>query len=577
MSSKQKLQVTLAEGSRAGAKEQNEDFLGHRVPSSEQDLQMKGVVLAIADGMSGSDGGKQASETSVTQFLDDYYKSPESWSAHYAVGRIMTALNTMLVSRGQREFSSTRGLVTTFSALVIKSQTLHLFHVGDARIYRFRGGALKQLSTDHRIKISDKQDFLSRALGIDPHLEVDYRKEKIEKGDIYLSCTDGLHDFVEESVLESMLRGSGKDLQVLCEKMLDLAEANKSDDNLSCQLVRIEQLPKADRTEYYKQLTELPFPPELNPGNTMDGYQIVQLLQATPRSQIYLAIDTLAAEPDTRVVIKTPSVNYRDDPLYIEHFLHETWVAKRLDSPHLLKPYDNGRIKRFLYTEVEYVKGQTLQQWMIDNPKRTLPQVRFFMGQLVRGLRAMHRMEMIHQDLKPDNIMIDGKDTVIIVDFASTRVAGLAEIETVLETQHIVGTANYAAPEYFKGKTGTKVSDIYSLGVICYEMLTGHLPYGEIEPEKAAKKKFVYKRLLDYNPSVPEWVDLAVKKAVQPDPSKRYTLLSEFLSNIKQPNQELVTLQESRPLIEKHPLLVWQALSALQFVFIMYLCIALWA
>lgn len=571
MSADQALRVTLAESSTAGVKPENEDYTGHRVPQSAHELKLKGVVLAIADGMSGSDGGKQASEASVLQFIDDYYKSPESWSARYAVGRILTALNTMLLSRSQREFTSTRGLVTTFSALVFKSQTVHMFHVGDARIYRFRDGELLQLSVDHRVQLSEGRDYLSRALGIDSHLEVDYRKELLQKGDVFLTCTDGVHDFIKHEAITQFVADAGSNLQGLCDQLVATALANNSSDNLSCQALCVAELPRADRSEFYKQLTTLPFPPELDTGNLLDGYEIVRQLQATSRSQVYLAIDTLAKTENQRVVLKTPSVNYQDDPVYIEQFLHESWVAKRLDSPHLLKPYDSGRQRRFLYTELQYLKGQTLQQWMRDNPEPTLPQVRFFMGQLINGLRSMHRMEMIHQDLKPDNVMVDGADQVVIVDFASTRVAGLAEIESVLETHHIVGTANYAAPEYFQGKSGTKQSDIYSLGVICYEMLTGQLPYGEIEPEKAAKKKFRYRSARDLNPSVPEWVDMAIEKAVQPNPENRYTLLSEFLANIKQPNQELVALRESRPLIEKNPLLFWKVLAAVQMVAILYL------
>lgn len=571
MSSKKHLEVVLAQATCAGSKEQNEDFVGYRLPESDVELERKGVVLAIADGMSGSDGGKQASEKSVLQFIDDYYKSPESWSARYAVERILTALNTLLLSRGQRQFSSTRGLITTFSAMVFKSQTLHLFHVGDARIYRFRDGKLEQLSEDHRVQISDNRDYLARALGIDSHLQVDYKQEILRQGDVFLACTDGIHDFVKQAILEQRVATGLSDLQSLCDGLIQLALRNDSNDNLSCQALCVQALPKADRTEFYKQLTLLPFPPELSAGNVIDGYQIVRQLQASSRSQVYLALDTQAEAEDQRVVLKTPSVNYQDDPLYIEQFLHENWVAKRLDSAHLLKPYESGRPRNFLYTEVQYLKGQTLQRWMKDNPAPTLPQVRYLMGQLVSGLRAMHRMEMIHQDLKPDNVMVDGADTVVIVDFASTRVAGLAEIESVLETQHIVGTANYAAPEYFQGKSGTKQSDIFSLGVICYEMLTGELPYGEIEPEKAAKKKFRYRSARELNPSVPEWVDLAIEKAVQVDPANRYTLLSEFLANIKQPNQELLELHESRPLIEKNPLLFWKLLVMLQMAVIFWL------
>ncbi len=559
-----KLSITLGQASEAGIKEQNEDFYGVQIPDDAQ-LESKGIACAIADGMSGSDGGKEASQLSIAQFLSDYYGAPDSWTVKQAVNKVMTALNRWLYSQGQEKYGTAKGMVTTFSALVLKSQTAHLFHVGDSRIYRYRNGDLVQLTRDHRIWISDDKDYLSRAFGIDIHLEIDYRATPVEQGDFYIFTTDGVHDFVADEQIRELLARE-RDPQTIAENIIQAAKENQSDDNLTCQVVRIDTLPDPDKSEYYEQLTRLPFPPDLQAGNVLDGYKILRELNASSRSQVYLAEDT-RSDPPRKVVIKTPSVNYEDDPSYIDLFLHEEWVGKRLNSPHLIKVCNTDRKRTFLYTVVEYVEGQSLAQWMRENPNPTLAQVRGTIDQISRGLRAMHRLEMIHQDLKPDNILIDKNKTLKIIDFGSTKIAGLAEIKSVVEHSHIVGTANYSAPEYFRSEPGSTRSDIYSLGVIAYEMFTGKLPYGEISAERAARKKFHYTPARQHNPAVPDWVDAAIEKAVHPNPDKRYQLLSEFITDLTKPNEALLD-KPHQPLIERNPKAFWQILALVEFAVI---------
>jgi serine/threonine protein phosphatase PrpC len=578
------LSVKIGQTSIAGIKPENEDFLGSYIPSPETDdaaqLESKGITIAIADGMSGSDGGKEASQVSVSQFLSDYYGTPESWTVKQAATKILTALNTWLYSQGQQKYGTAKGMVTTFSAVVIKSQTAHLFHVGDSRIYRLRGKDLVQMTRDHRVWITNDRDYLSRAMGIDTHLEIDYRASAVQEGDIYLLTTDGIHDFVGDKEIQEILERHKDDPQLASEKLVKAATANECDDNISAQILDVEFLPEPDKTEFYEQLTQLPFPPDLKAGNVIDGYKILRELNASSRSQVYLAEDTLSAEGSLsekvkgmprKVVIKTPSVNFEDDPSYIDLFLHEEWVAKRLQSPHLIKVCGMDRKRTFLYTVVEYVQGQSLKQWMSDNPKPTLTQVRGTVDQIARGLRAMHRLEMIHQDLKPDNILLDEFNTLKIIDFGSTKIAGLAEIKSVVEHNEIVGTANYSAPEYFKGESGTNRSDIYSLGVIAYEILTGKLPYGETTAERASKKKFSYTPARQYNPMVPDWMDACLQKAVHPNPERRYELLSEFLSDFSKPNQALLDRNNSQPLIERNPIAFWRGVAIAQLVVIVFL------
>ena len=127
---------------------------------------------------------------------------------------------------------------------------------------------------------------------------------------------------------------------------------------------------------------------------------------------------------------------------------------------------------------MEFVDGQTLTQWMIDNPKPDLETIRGIVEQIAKGLGAFHRLEMLHQDIRPDNIMIDKTGTVKIIDFGSTKVTGVVEAAPSTGGNDVLGTVQYTAPEYFLGEGGTPRSDQFSLGVIAYQMLTGKLPYG---------------------------------------------------------------------------------------------------
>jgi serine/threonine protein kinase len=283
-------------------------------------------------------------------------------------------------------------------------------------------------------------------------------------------------------------------------------------------------------------------------------------VHASTRSHVYLAQDT---ETNTQVIVKTPSIDLRADAAYLERFLMEEWVAKRIDSPYVLKPSVQTRKRNFLYTVTEYVEGQTLAQWMIDHPKPDLETVRGIIEQIATGLRAFHRLDMLHQDLRPNNVMIDHTGTVRIIDFGSTKVAGIMETASPLERNHLLGTAQYTAPEYFVGEEGSPRSDIFSLGVIAYHMLTGRLPYGaEVAKTKtkADQRKLHYRSAQDDKRELAVWVDEALRKAVHPHPGKRYEELSEFVFDLRHPNQAF--LHKTRPpLLERNPVVFWKCVA----------------
>lgn len=566
------LKISIGQFSDKGRKEINQDFHGACIPKEPQ-LSSKGIAVALADGISTSNVSRTAAEVAVKSFLEDYYCTSDAWSVKKSAQRVLMAANSWLHSQTQQSqyrFDKDRGYVCTLTAMVIKSTTAHIFHVGDTRIYRVHEHALEQLTNDHRIWVSQEQSHLSRALGVDSRLEIDYQAVQLEEGEIYLFATDGIYEFVSPNFIIDTVRAHANDLDAVARLIAAEAYEQGSTDNLTVQVIRIDELPQQDAKEAYQKLTELPFPPALNPRMMFDGYQIVREIHASHRSHIYLAVDI---ETKATVILKTPSVDLQHDPAYLERFLTEDWIARRINSAYVLKPCDSTRKRNYLYVVTEFIDGQTLAQWMIDNPKPDLETVRGIVEQIAKGLLAFHRLEMLHQDLRPENIMIDNTGTVKIIDFGSTRVAGIVEITTPIERTDLLGTALYTAPEYFLGESGTTRSDLYSLGVITYQMLSGKLPYGTQVPKArtaAAQRKLAYRSVLDESREIPAWIDGVLRKAVHPDPAQRYEELSEFMYDLRHPNKAY--LDRTRPpLIERNPVAFWKGVSLVLAVIILVL------
>lgn len=555
------LKVAVGQYSDKGRKNLNQDFHGVCLPREPQ-LSAKGVAVALADGISSSQVSQEAAQSAVTGFLEDYYCTSDAWSVKKSGEHVLTATNSWLHSQtqqSQHRYDRERGYVCTFSGLVIKSTTAHLFHVGDARIYRLRGGELIQLTEDHRVWMNSQQSYLARALGMDRKVEIDYLPVHLAVGDLMILSTDGVYEHTDLGAVQSAL-AAGPDLDAAARAIVEGALERGSGDNLTIQLIRIDELPDPEANEVFRQISDLPCPPQLEARNVFEGYQIVRVIKRSARSHIYLAVDSDTGE---RVVIKTPSVDMQVNPAALERFLLEEWIARRINSAHVLKPCSQTRQRQSIYVVTEYIEGQTLTQWMIDNPKPDLATVRAILEQVSKGLQAFHRLEMIHQDLKPDNIMIDGTGTVKIIDFGATRVAGLEEVETPIEQINLLGAALYAAPEYFLGEQGGQRADLYSLGVIAYQMLSSGFPYGTQVPKsrtKAAQKKLVYKSVLSEEREIPAWVDDAIRKAVHPDPLERYDEISEFIYDLHHPNKDF--LNKTRPpLIERNPVIFWKGVS----------------
>ena len=561
-----RLVISLGQFSSAGAKPENQDFHGAYQPD-DSDLVTKGIVACIADGISTSALGATAAETAVKTFLTDYYCTSAAWSVRHSAECVIAATNSWMQAQNRRvngvpesESQREQGLICTFSALVLKSRTAHIFHIGDAQIARISSQSVEPLTDPHRVHLGGGESYLGRAMGVNRNVEIDYDQVPLAVGDLFILTTDGVHEHLAAKAITSIIDGA-ETLDAAARAIADAALAAGSADNLTVQLVRIESLPDGGIDDLMGGDANLPPAPALSAGQEFGGYLILRELHSGSRSHVYLARDKASG---TEVALKVLSTELAQDPSALSSLLLEEWVMRRLDHPNLLRAAREERPRTHAYSVTEYVEGQSLHTWMLDHPLPDLAEVRALVKQLATGLGALHRREMIHRDLRPHNVIVDPQGKAIIIDFGSVQVAGLEELGAETLEAAFAGTMQYSAPELYLGYPAAPHSDQFSLGVIAYQMLTGHLPYGPrvaAATTRAAQRKLAYTPVTAHNPDVPDWMDAAIRKAVSVDPAKRYDELWDFVTDLSQPNRELAP-SGPLPLLQRGSIFTWQLISA---------------
>jgi len=554
---KKTLKVSIGQYSTAGVKQQNQDFHGVYLPEGHV-LKQKGIACVIADGIGSSNVSHLAAETAVGSFLSDYYSTSDAWSTQTSAERVIRATNSWLYAQTQQSqgrFDKDRGYVCTLSALILKQQQAHVFHVGDSRIYRIRDHEIELLTHDHRVWLSSKEHYLSRALGADYRIEIDYRNIELKEKDIFLLMTDGVYEFVtDQQLLDLTLIDA--DLNQLAKGLVEKALEQGSDDNLSFQVIRVEQLPELNQFHIQQDYV---FPQQLSKGEVFEGYVIDKILHQNHRSCLYLAHDT-QQQP---LVIKTLGVDLQQDKNAVEQFQLEDWVSKRLKHDNLMQCYPHNTEKKYLFQCYEYLQGETLAQWLHRQEKPlNLDEILPILQQTALALNAMHRLEMLHQDIRPKNIIVLNTESAMkikLIDYGSTAVRGLVEINPK-NANRPLGTLAFMAPEYFIDHSPSVHSDQFSLAVMAYYLLTKQLPYGtDLARCNSLKqlKKVQYYSIRKYRPDLPIWLDKILGQALSIEPTHRFEALSELIHNLMHPSKELLN---SKPpaIIERDPLRFWQ-------------------
>lgn len=527
----------------------------------DSQLAIKGVAGLIADSTWRNALAKQAGETCVKGFIADYYATPDNWDTKTSANRVLSALNSWLFAQSRTVTNGS--YISSMSALLIRGQQAQLFHMGDTLVYRLRGAEFQLLNREHTTYLGGYR-YPSRAMGMDPSLDIDYLNFNVKQGDLFLFTTQAVKGTLMPSDFVQLISQYPEDLNQACDEILKRAmeKASKrgySSYNFCFQLLRVDQVPQDVGQGLGEAYTSLPVPEELQEGDEVDGYRVEQVLSRSATSRIYKVFDT---RNDRYLVLKAPSPQIARKKEFIAHFIMQQWVVERVSSPYVARVVDLSRPRKQLYYLMEYIEGRTLQQWMEQNPDADIKLRVDLIEQLTKAVRALHRREILHQNLTPQNVMVDSHGVVKLMDFAACGVAGMTDLPPLLTLARRVGLTPYTAPEYRLGKEPGERADQFSIAAIAFELLCGHKPYaGQLESmnSKVDFSRLEYVPVFQLEPAVPVWMDAPLRKALQPNSELRYRRLSEFIYDLKKPGSAEMRVENT----ESNPLNFWKGLAGL--------------
>lgn len=548
------LQFNTGYATRTGKRERNEDFVGAVTPEGDE-LAARGALLAVADGVSGGNSGREAAEYTVRGLLADYYATPETWGVTAALDRVLSAINRWILAQGTVD-KNRAGMATTLSVLLLRGNRYTIGHVGDTRVYRLRHHEMSLLTQDHVWDRPEMRHVLKRAVGLDQHLMVDYADGELSPKDKFLICSDGVWEALgNKRIHELMLLHD--DPQRAADALADAALDAGSSDNATALVARIDAVAEEGWRDMLDAHVRLPVPARLKPGGVIDGFTVENLLHESRATLLY----KVRSASGQVCALKTLQPALADDRVSCEGLLGEEWLAKRLVSRHFpqVLPLASS-VRSHLYYVMTFHTGATLQQHLDAGTHYAVADAAAIGIQVAKALGVLHRLSVIHRDIKPANLLQEEHGELKVLDMGVALAAGVP----YPELQGNPGTPSYMAPELFGNEKASTQSDLYAAGVSLYHLLTRKYPYGEVEP-------FQHPHFGDpvpptrYRPDIPHWLENVLLRAVARDRKQRFETAEEMLLALEHGELKPVTAPLRTPLAQQ-PQALWQAVALISIV-----------
>lgn len=540
--------IALGHCSQPGPRPRNEDFAGAVTPEGAV-LEHKGLLAAVADGLGGHANGREASEYTVRGLLADYYATPDTWSVAESLDKVLQALNRWLVAHAART-PEAAGMATTLSAVVLRGRRYYTAHVGDSRIYLARESRLRRLTTDHVWEHPELANVLSRAFGLDVHLAVDYGDGELVAGDAFLLVTDGVWNALTDDAMAVLVERHA-DPEAASAALVAAALRQGASDNCTALVLRVGALPDDSLENRCAGARRLPLPPRLKPGQEIDGLVVLGPLH---ESRVTLLYRVREAASGRQLVMKTLQAA-ADDAEARAALVHEEWLAGRVTAAALPQVVPHAA-RSHLYYLMSWHEGATLKARLAHGHRYTVAEVTELGMQLLKGIAALHRLAIVHRDVKPDNLHLapDGRLRILDLGVAASDGEDLAEINNP-------GTPSYMAPELFAGARASESSDLYACGVTLYELLTRKYPYGEIEAFQSPRFGEPVPPTR-YRPDIPQWLESVLLKACAREQAARFETAEEFLLALERGATRPLRVARRVPLALRNPSLTLKILLA---------------
>jgi serine/threonine protein phosphatase PrpC len=549
------LQVAVGHSSLTGPRERNEDYCGIVTPAG-QTLENKGILAAVADGIGGHRGGREAAEYTVRGLLADYFATPDTWGVPRAIESVTTALNRWVIAEGSRN-AELAGMATTLSVLVLRGRRYYTAHIGDSRIYRLQGGRLLPLTVDHTWEHPELNNVLSRAIGLDPRVLMDFTDGDLAVDDRFLLVTDGVWGVLHDALMTEVLLDHPEP-KAAAAALTSLALAQGGHDNGTAVVIDVLALPGASLRDSLESAASLPLPHRLKVGHELDGLIVEEILHDARETLLYRVRNPRNGQ---QLVLKTLQPTMEGDSDATAALLMEEWRARRVISPFFpqVVPAED---KSCLYYLMTWHAGATLQARLDADQHFPAGEVVRLGVALLKGIAALHRLDIVHRDIKTDNVHL-GQDGVLrILDLGVALSLGERKLDDPVGQ---AGTPSYMAPELFEGAPPEPGFDLYAAGVTLYHLLTRKYPYGEIEPFQ--KPKFGEPaRPTRWRPEIPGWLENMLLKAVAREARDRFETAEEFLLALERGASRPVAAPGRQPLAQRNPLMLWKVVAALSLV-----------
>jgi protein phosphatase len=542
------LKFSTGQASLTGPRPRNEDYVGLVTPAREQ-LNVKGAIIAVADGVSGNAGGGEAAEMTIRTVTTDYYATPDTWEPLVALDKVLTAANRWLMAQANAN-RDMAGMATTLSLLLLRGQRYYAAHVGDTRIYLYRDGLLTQLTTDHVWDRPDMRHVLKRAIGLDQHLSVDFSEGELKVGDVFVVMSDGVWGALDEKIIQKLLV-LYDDPALLCNNLTKSALEKGSQDNCTAVAIKVLELGEDTLSELLASAKNLTAPDKLAPGDVLDDFEVVELLHESRASLLYRVRHIQTRQ---QFVLKTLQPLIAADKETCAALLNEEWLAKRVVSQYVPQVFPVSVERRSkLYFVLSWHEGATLQQRLDSGHHFTMAGVTKIGIDMMRGIGALHRLNIIHRDIKPANVHQASDQRLRILDLGVALSSSLGNIESM----HNPGTPSFMAPELFEGAVANASTDIYAAGVTLYHLLTRKYPYGEVEPFQHPKFSEPVPPSR-YRPDTPYWLENIILKAVARTPEARFETAEEMLLALEYGELKPILAPARTPLVARAKYIKWQ-------------------
>lgn len=555
--------VEIGHTSRRGPREQNEDFCGALRGHGEDAL-----VAAVADGVSAGGLGLEAAQTTVMSVLADFFAAPETWETSVVLDRLIGAQNAWLADHNRRRAWREKGhagvALTTLTALVLRGQTWTLAHVGDTRAWLWRGGELTQLSQDHALEQVDRRSQLTRAVGLDDAVRVDFLQGEVQLGDVFVLTSDGVHGVLRAARIAELLeQGGAGSAETAAELLADAALAAGGQDNATAMLLRVSGIAARELPDELADARRLAPPPLLKLGDAIDGYTITALVADNGVHRLYQARDTQhPAAP--LVALKTLHPARASDPEERTMLAHEAWLGQRVAASGdagFVRVHARRDGASALYMVFDWHGGRTLEQLMAAGRPAVADVVAAALS-LTRTIGRLHRLGVVHRDIKPGNLYLGDDGQWRLIDLG-TAVSGR---ESAAQRELHAGTPSYMNPEQWQGQGADTGSDLFALCATLYQWLSGRLPYGEVEPYQLGRYRHDPQAASRIRPDVPIWLDHLLAKGLARDSKLRFETAEELLLALERGASRPVSAPMATPLLRRDEAAVWKIALAVSLV-----------